>query len=165
MEGKYHYRKTIIFLLLFIIVLAWWIGTSSLEAWHSYQWQKKTDAFMELGRKPYKEDTYGGKTPEETWAMFLYALKTNDTELASRYFVVGKQAEEKKELNKIKIEGGLEPWLIELEKIEKDSNQTTANNSRYFSYKTYSKILKKEIWVPVIFILNPYTSIWKILVL
>ena len=37
--------------------------------------------------KPYREDTYGGKTPEETYDMFLDALRKGDTTLASKYFV------------------------------------------------------------------------------
>ncbi|MEA3272307.1 MAG: hypothetical protein U9P90_01405, partial [Patescibacteria group bacterium] len=38
-------------------------------------------------------DTFGGDTPEETWEMFLNALQEGDLELASKYFVIDKQAE------------------------------------------------------------------------
>ena len=41
--------------------------------------------------KPYREDKYGGKTPEETYDMFLDALRKGDTTLASKYFIVYKQ--------------------------------------------------------------------------
>lgn len=34
----------------------------------------------------YKNDNYGGKTPEETFDMFLDALKNSDIELASKYY-------------------------------------------------------------------------------
>jgi len=34
------------------------------------------------------EDTYGGKTPEETLNLFIEALKKEDLELASKYFVL-----------------------------------------------------------------------------
>lgn len=35
-----------------------------------------------------KNDTFGGKTPEETFDMFLAALKLGDIELASKYYDV-----------------------------------------------------------------------------
>ena len=39
---------------------------------------------MELYEKTMTEDTYGGKTPEETLVMFIDALEKNDMELASK---------------------------------------------------------------------------------
>jgi hypothetical protein len=49
----------------------------------------------------YKDDKYGGKTPEETYSMFLEALKKKDIELASKYFVLDKQAQYKKALQEV----------------------------------------------------------------
>jgi hypothetical protein len=48
----------------------------------SYWQQKKMMSDLE---RPYRTDTYGGKTPEETFNMFLTALKSGDVELASKY--------------------------------------------------------------------------------
>jgi len=53
----------------------------------------------------YKNDKYGGKTPEETYAMFLEALKKKDIGLASKYFVLDKQEEYKKALKEIDNNG------------------------------------------------------------
>ncbi len=36
-------------------------------------------------------DTYGGKTPQETLQMYIDAVEKGDYELASKYFVIGKQ--------------------------------------------------------------------------
>jgi len=44
-------------------------------------------------KQAYAEDKYGGETPEETLQLFIDALKAEDIELASKYFVVEKQAE------------------------------------------------------------------------
>ncbi|MBI1975090.1 MAG: hypothetical protein HYS57_01870 [Parcubacteria group bacterium] len=52
-----------------------------------------------------KNDTYGGKTPEETYQLFLQALEKQDIELASKYFVREKQGEIQQRLTKIKDNG------------------------------------------------------------
>ena len=41
----------------------------------------------------YRQDTYGGATPEETLEMFLVAFMAGDLDLASKYFMIEKQAE------------------------------------------------------------------------
>jgi hypothetical protein len=56
---------------------------------------------IEKQEQRYKEDKFGGKTPEETYEMFLDALRKKDIELASKYFVLDKQDEYKKVLNGI----------------------------------------------------------------
>jgi len=49
----------------------------------------------------YQEDNYGGTTPEETYQMFLTALKQQNTELASKYFILEKQNEYRQLLENI----------------------------------------------------------------
>lgn len=41
--------------------------------------------------KQYREDTYGGDTPEETLRMFVEALEKKDFALAAKYYVPEKQ--------------------------------------------------------------------------
>jgi len=53
----------------------------------------------------YKNDTYGGKTPEETYQMFLTALKAKDIELASKYFVLEEQERYKQALQEVDKNG------------------------------------------------------------
>src|SRR3989338_10124979 len=55
-----------------------------LEAWKYQRLVSKIEA-------PYKNDKYGGKTPEETFDLFLDALRKEDVDLASKYFVIPKQ--------------------------------------------------------------------------
>src|SRR3989344_4272535 len=55
--------------------------------------------YYELLQKAYKNDTYGGNTPEETLELFRTALEKGDIELASKYFVIEKQ---KKTLSDLK---------------------------------------------------------------
>ena len=66
-----------------------------LEAWKYQRLVSKMEA-------PYKNDKYGGKTPEETFDLFLDALRKEDVDLASKYFVIPKQDEWKKTLEKYK---------------------------------------------------------------
>lgn len=148
-----------------LILGFWWVGSACYQAWNGYQWQKQTDAFMEAGRKPYKDDTYGGKTPEETWTMFLDALKKGDVELASKYFVVEKQGEWLNTLSKTKNNGGLPKVLSNLpSQLSLDPNQSQSDK-KYFYYNvsdSNGKFLGKN---SVVLSLNTYTKIWKISVL
>ena len=56
------------------------------------EWKAKWEAKMlqERLERPYRQDKYGGKTPEETFDMFLDALRKEDIDLASKYFVLNK---------------------------------------------------------------------------
>ncbi|MBI4121325.1 MAG: hypothetical protein HY457_03685 [Parcubacteria group bacterium] len=62
----------------------------------------------------YENDTYGGKTPEETLALFIQALESGDIELASKYFVPDRQEEQLKYLNEIKIADNTKVFVEEL---------------------------------------------------
>src|SRR3989338_5937850 len=78
--------------------------------------------------KPYREDKYGGKTPEETYDMFLEALRKEDTTLASKYFIIEKQDNWKKTLEEYKRQNLLTNFIKELEdtrKIWKKSEKST----------------------------------------
>ena len=118
-------------------------------------------------RKPYLEDTYGGKTPEETWAMFLDALKKGNVELASKYFWVERQEEMKQFILRQKMSGLLDSWLKDLETMEVDNinDSVPEQDKKYFVYKYFNKEVNRDIWSPVVLTLNPYTKIWKISVL
>lgn len=63
-------------------------------------------ALEQAEKEDYKlalADTYGGKTPQETLGMFIKAVEDGDYELASKYFIIPKQEEWRKEL--IEIDG------------------------------------------------------------
>ena len=59
--------------------------------------QKLADTLAENEKATYAQmmaDTYGGKTPQETLSMYIAAVEKGDYELASKYFVLDKQADE-----------------------------------------------------------------------
>jgi hypothetical protein len=69
----------------------WWTNVIPILN-HRYQVYKVLSGIEKL-KQAYREDTYGGDTPEETLAMFIEAFKAEDLDLASKYFVIEKQAE------------------------------------------------------------------------
>src|SRR3989338_2957114 len=86
-----------------IIVLAF--GALYYLNYYNSPEQKALRYYADL-EKQYAEDTYGGKTPEETLQLFIDALKAGDIDLASKYFVVEKQGE----------------WLDNIKKVQEKDN-------------------------------------------
>lgn len=68
----------------------------------AYQNEQAAYEYVEQEKKliqQMKDDPYGGDTPEQTLALFIDALKKGDTDLASKYFVVGEWERQKNELS------------------------------------------------------------------
>ncbi len=151
------------FLSIVALILLVWFGMAARSAWQGYQWQKQTDAFQAALTKPYREDTYGGKTPEETWTMFLDALKKGDIELASKYFVVEKQADWKKILEDTSKVAQLDGVVKSLNTLRFDSFDQ--NKSKAYFYRDVLNEKNQKRSSSVVFLVNPYTRIWKISVL
>lgn len=75
----------------------------------------------------FKADTYGGQTPEETFNMFISALKNEDVDLAVKYIVLDpdRRANQRESLNKIKKEGKLKEygeWFPDWDKMVQKSD-------------------------------------------
>ncbi|MBI2055732.1 MAG: hypothetical protein HYT42_02460, partial [Candidatus Sungbacteria bacterium] len=87
-----------------------------LRYWRSPEYRVEK-GLKELERQ-YREDKYGGDTPEETLRLFIDALKRGDVELASRYFPVGYQEKWRKELIGIKEKKFLGKMTYDLERTE-----------------------------------------------
>lgn len=98
------YRLGIVFLLLIIAVVGmwWWF-----QAPKNDQYNNPSARYYKDLERSYAEDTYGGSTPEETLKLFIAALEAGNIDLASKYFVVEKQEEWKKELGVIKGNGNI----------------------------------------------------------
>jgi hypothetical protein len=169
----------VLFLVLLASIVLWSILNgmpliNNLRAkWEAYRLQAQWE-------KPYREDTYGGKTPEETYDMFLAALSKGDTTLASKYFVIEKQDNWDKTLGEYKNNSLLASFTKELEdtrKIWKKSEKSTENLVSFTYINTVSKdktvdFEGQKITIPsgnyineTMFEINTYTKIWKISVL
>ena len=86
--------------------------------------------FEELERL-YREDTYGGFTPEETLQLFIEALKTGDVELASKYFIIEDQQEELEKLQKIKDRELLDKFLVDINKLGNKYSLVEGDDDRF----------------------------------
>lgn len=66
-------------------------GFKPIQSWQQY-WTTRQIMREAREREEFeKNDIYGGRTPEETYQLFLQALEKQDIELASKYFVREKQ--------------------------------------------------------------------------
>jgi hypothetical protein len=148
---------------LFLLILLIWVGSAAYSAWQGYRFEKKTEEFQLALSKPYREDNYGGKTPEETWAMFLDALRKGDVDLASKYIVPEKREQRLKDMKQAKIDGRLstaiEKYSIKLEK-EPVGEVLEKETARFFILLKNKDGYNESY--SIIFILNPYTKVWKI---
>ena len=147
----------------FIIGLVLFAIVGSKVAYDSYSWQKKTDAFQAALQKPFKEDHYGGKTPEETWAMFLEARKKKDLDLATKYFFFYDRDKKKADF----LKG------IELGRYDKATKffvdgplikdvEVSDNITAYYHIPNPLPAEHIVEAYSIVFRFNEYTKIWKI---
>lgn len=90
--------------------------------------------------RPYREDKYGGKTPEKTFDLFLEALRKENIELASKYFELEKQEKWIEILNQYKSGGLINDYIFELEKRKREWQFVKNNGQEAF----YSYLVKVE---------------------
>lgn len=142
-----------------------WVGYAVYSGWTGYQWEKKTEEFQMMLSKPYREDVYGGKTPEETWALFLDALRKGDVELASKYIVPEKRESQVIFFNKEKEIDGLKLLLDQYSSSLQKDEANSSGEVVYFMYSIKNNDSEASYSNSLVFILNPYTKVWKISVL
>ena len=125
--------------------------------------------------RPYREDKYGGKTPEETFDLFLEALRKDDIDLASKYFEIENQEEWIEKLSQYKRDDNLLDFLKELER-ERREWQLIKNNGEVAEYSytvvveraTKTKFGDQILDVPAgeyknsIIFVKPLNRLWKI---
>ncbi len=141
-----------------------WDGYFSEGAKYRRQVEENMEKYNEWEKnytKAMTEDTFGGKTPQETLDMFIDALKKEDVELASKYFLLNEVGQVDQEwvdgLNQKKSEGKLQEIALLLTKLQKDQ-ESSSFDTVWFSILNsdgiadYSAILK----------LNEFSKIWKI---
>ena len=115
-------------------------------------WQAQYDKAM-------REDTYGGKTPQETLNMFIDALKKGDIELASKYFALDENLgveKWKKFLADIAKQGNLIRFASDLERYD----EAKKTFDPYFVFVYYNS--DGTIGLQLTLIFNSEAKIWKI---
>lgn len=127
-------RKVKLVTIFIVIFLAGFLIANSIK-YYLDMWRadRNVQAWMGALQAPYTNDTYGGATPEETFDLYLAALKKGDLELASKYFAVNKQ---QKELEKLKTTN-TDDYIKKLDIIKntwvklEDKNFTWENKAAY----------------------------------
>lgn len=120
--------------------------------------QETIKYFADLEEK-YKNDTYGGSTPEETMQLFIAALKAGDTELAAKYFVIEKQEEWKTALAKAKENGNITKLISKLGEV----NVPKEGVENFAGSFVISHSIKNEPYSwSINLVMNEYTNKWKI---
>jgi len=110
-------------------------GYSYYDQWRG---EKRVEELAQTLKKIEKEifdkkatDKIGGKTPQETLDLFIKAVESGDYELASKYFVIEKQEEWKKNLSEIVVAQKINTFLKPLIEAKK-SKGAYLKEDRYF---------------------------------
>lgn len=163
--GRYKKSAVAVLTLVVLFVVASFAIASYETWWKPYREKQALEAWQAKLEKPYREDVYGGATPEETWGLFLNALRNGDIDLASKYFVVEKQGSWKKTIINTKEAGKLDKVIKNISvPLQKEKNYLQGEKA-YFYYELRDEKTKEIYNNSVVFYFNPYTKIWKILVL
>ncbi len=127
------------------------IGWQYWQYIHSpyYQQMKAVKALEKL----YADDTMGGKTPEETLALFLEAVKKEDFDLASQYAIYDGREDLKKWLISIKEKGQMTEFIKAYSQAIKEKGAGTD-----IQFSVYEN--KKE--VSIIGLNKNPKGVWKI---
>ncbi len=109
----------VILAVLILSVIGWqyWQYTHSVY----YQQMKAVKALEKL----YIDDEIGGKTPEETLALFLDAVKKEDFDLASQYAIYNSREDLKKWLVSIKEKGQMAEFIKAYSQATKEKGAGT----------------------------------------
>ncbi len=165
-KNKLNFRKFVIgFLGIIIFTIGGfllWGKYLSPQAKYQRETQKNYEKYLTWEKnynKAMEEDIYGGKTPEETLQMFIEALKKEDIELASKYFVLRSDGSVdpklKEGLEKLKTNNRLEEMISKLSLIK-----LTFKDDDGALFKLYNS--NGEIDLLIEIKLNKNSKIWKI---
>ncbi|MEK7589691.1 MAG: hypothetical protein AAB475_00345 [Patescibacteria group bacterium] len=159
--NKKRLKITGIIIGVLIIVYFALLSPQLFGVYKSWKADKNYTKWEESIKEQYRNDTYGGDTPEETWAMFLQALEKKDFDLASKYFVLDEQKKWFEALN-MADQNNLSIWLNELKTLRKDGGESISKDKEYYHYTAKTEEFG-IISSPVVFFFNPYSKVWKIL--
>jgi len=174
-KPKRKYWKFVGGFLIIILLVAGgffvWEKYFSPQAKINRETQKNYQKYLDWEKnyeKAMKEDTYGGKTPEETLKMFIEALKKEDVELASKYFMLETDTQDPDYLTRNKIISALENYKTQnklselintLSKLEPSKSNRSPGDGDY-ELVSYDK--DGNVEVSLLMVLNKESKVWKI---
>ncbi len=168
---KSRYISIFVIFLILGLTTSWLVWYFSAEVRQARQYKKDAEI---LARKiqeqveEYAADTYGGETPEETYGMFLQALKMEDIGLASKYFILDKQEEYKQFFTDIKNNNKWNEMIEDLFNPDNQEGEMKENNTyviRVYNTENYL-IAQAVLKIPLNLVAaekEPISNIWKII--
>ena len=166
---KSYFKFILSFLALIII------GIAGYGGWYRYGWllskegrqrQVMANQYLDWQKQAdeaYKNDTYGGKTPEETLNLFVEALKKEDIELASKYFALDDNLSREKwekALREAKLNSKLGNLISLLERARPGDNSDEYFKQSYFTFVVYDK--GGAVEADITLTRSPVSGVWKI---
>lgn len=149
-------------LIIFGILTAFVLGFGGFLIWERYQGYSESlgyKAMEEAYIKTMTEDTYGGKTPQETLDLFVSALRVQDVELASKYFMPDDNMSRAKwvsYLSDVKAKGLMNEMAEDISGAKFSKSIDDIRQQFIISNKDKTDSLL------ITFILNTYSKVWKI---
>ncbi len=95
-----------------------------------------------------KNDIWGGKTPQETYEMFIAALQKGDIDLASKYFAgLEGKGRAKKWLAEKQQKGEMEKYISELPKWEemREDTEYWDKDGKNFAWERYHSTTTEDL--------------------
>jgi hypothetical protein len=135
----------IIVIAILVLYIGYAVGMGAKLYLEKWKMAKKVELFNNTIIDMFKNDTYGGKTPEETYNLFVAALKKQDVDLAVKYFILdperrARYKEDFEEMNnsgKLKGYGEKLPEWSKWEQIKDNYNdwesQAKVEHKSYYS--------------------------------
>ncbi|HPT40104.1 MAG TPA: hypothetical protein PLQ44_00655 [Candidatus Paceibacterota bacterium] len=122
---------------------------------------KGYNEMMDKISKTLTEDTYGGKTPQETLDMFINALEKGDIELAGKYFALDDNLSRQKWEDALKdsyMKGEVPKIIGLLKRLEASSEQSILETEYEFIVLGENGLADYIVHMR----LNEYSKVWKI---
>lgn len=144
-----------IILLVLILAVGFAVGLTAKYYLDEWRARRNVALWMQSLTAPYENDTYGGKTPEETFDMYLAALKKGDLELASKYFWVERRKGQLEDLRGLKSDE-LNSYIKKLELMPNVWQPKQSENKELAKFlyveklekNTVANLLGKQVFIP-----------------
>lgn len=159
---KRGFSKFYLFLITLVVILV-------LVGGGYYVWRKFNPTPYDVGmklvenyEKQMRADTYGGATPEETLKLFVAALKKEDVELASKYFMLDDNGSREKwvqRLTELKEKKLLQQMATDIETKAKPDlkNKISETDFKFVLYQDNGLV-----GAGIDMELNKQSGVWKI---
>ena len=123
--------------------------------------RKHDDGGVAAFKNQLKADTYGGQNPVETLKLLVKALKDEDLELASKYFILnddGNREEWLRLLEEVQERGGLADLIAKLDQAQPYVKDISHKND----FKFFIADEKGGIETVINLEKNSFSGVWKI---